>query len=146
MLKNRNVNDSILYLFIIPIIQVLVALFIYDFVNDQYPLGRRDIGWGIYINLTTKIYLVLVLINAIILRHLKKTIVEVALVILTVSIFDFWLLGALETRPNRIKFILGLTNGLLLLAPIVKIIVSKKRLNVIEDENLLDENGTQHSS
>lgn len=101
---------------VIPVVQILLVLLFYEWANEMYPLSKRDLPWSILIHFGARLYLVLVLIITVSNLLWKFNWRAILISIFLMVLFDSFFFDSMEDRPNRVVFIIALTNGAQLLS------------------------------
>ena len=134
--------SAIISLIILPILQIVLVLIIYEYANNKYPLSKRDPLWGLIIIRGSYLYVGVVISGCIINYFIIHTWKVIVICIIALIIYDFFLLMALESRPLRVPFIIFLTNFAQILTLTIGHFLSKRKiiLNVDSkhDKEILD--------
>ncbi len=101
---------------VIPVVQILLVLLFYEWANEMYPLSKKDIPWSILIHFGARFYLLLALIIAVSNLLWKFNWKAILMSIFLILVFDSFFFNSIEVRPNRVVFIIALTNGAQLLS------------------------------
>ena len=106
------------------IIQILIALLVYEYILHLFPLSKKDISWTLMVEYTAKFFcLSIILVNAICF-FMKFSWVFFLFLLIIIFSFDSFIFDAYPYRPNRVIFNFALTNLLFLSSVFIKYIIS----------------------
>lgn len=110
----------------IPLTVLIIALAIYEFANYEYPLKRRDIGFGIGIIYLAELYSIIVFIICLLIAFVKNKWTPIIIGIILLIFMDLIVIQGISAYPRRIPFIIGLTNGLVILLFLLSLVKNRE--------------------
>jgi hypothetical protein len=135
-------TTGLFLIFLIPFIQLISVLIIFEWISDLYPLSKGDIHYGILIYFSARMYMTLALFICVLNFLWKFNWKSVVISIFLLLVFDSFFYYPMESRPNRVLFILVLTNSAQLFSIFISYVLHTRMIsikpNFTQNEQLVD--------